>query len=124
MASIAELIAITKELRELEKSVVPSTLLPIQTFTIGIPAATTLRFSLPSRSFWVNFSSSSVSIYGAPVSSWSGAAGLLLSNATKLTPFANGLQPLDLSDFTVFVGAANSGVTLVAFVQQAAQLAT
>ena len=124
MASLAELIAVTKELRELEKGVVPSTANAIQTFVIGIPAATTLRFSLPSRCYWVNFASSSVSIYGAPVSSWSAAAGLLITSATKLAPFASGPQPLDLSDFSVFVGAANSGVTLTAFVQQSAPLAS
>jgi hypothetical protein len=127
MASLAELIAVTKEVREIEKGFSPSTATGnFSILSLSVPAATTSRFSLPSRCYYVAFVSASTSLLGCPVSSFTGAYTRLVTTANQIQPLNSwGVNaPLDLSDFSVFAVPSSSGATLIAWIQQAAPLAT
>lgn len=123
MANIGDLIGVIKELREVVKQLSPSNLsgetVPAY-FATTCPALTVTKFSLPSRCSWVALTAAVAWNY--MFSSNASLAAVPVAANTPLYLAGNG--PIDLSTLHLHCIAASSGVTVSAWVQKAAPLAS
>ena len=123
MPGITDLFAKMSELTEITKNIAPSQTsgqtAPTQ-FVFANPALTVSRFSLPSRCTWATI----VCTSAINVAFNSAVSFNFIPMAANTPLVLSGNGPLDLSTFSVHCIAASSGVTVTAWVQQAAALAT
>lgn len=126
MPNLSELVAVAKETREILKGIVPSSAAGALTaYAIGCPALTISKFSLPSTCLWVGLVSAAVPVMGMFSSGPTLSAFKVTQNVSVLNNLNSGSEgPFNLSGFSVYTDAAQSGTTLTAWVQLAAPAAT